>query len=72
MLAKLIRPLTLLHILLTRRLVLSSEKAVRVLAEPLCEFGHFIAEFADGLVVHVRLGDEFGKGDCVGVLRGFR
>lgn len=60
---KLIRPLAFLHILLARSLVLSSEEAVRVLAEPLREFGHLITEFADGLVVHVRLRDEFGEGD---------
>lgn len=59
----LVRPLTLLHILLARSLILSSEKAIRVLAEPLRKFSHLIAEFADGLVVHVRLGDEFGEGD---------
>lgn len=60
---KLTRPFTLLHIILARRLILSSEEAIGVFAEPLREFGHFVTEFADGLVVHVRLGDEFGERD---------
>ena len=61
--SKLIRPLTLLHIILARRLILSSEEAIGVLAKPLRQFGHLVTEFADGLVVHVRLGDEFGERD---------
>ena len=61
----LIRPFTLLHILLARRLILSREETIRVFAEPLREFGHLVTELADGLMVHVSLGDEFGKGDCL-------
>ena len=58
----LIRSLTLLHILLVRGLILCCEKAIGIFGQPLCEFRHFVTEFRDGLVVHVRLGDKFGEG----------
>lgn len=60
---KLIRPLTLLHIILARGLILSREETIRIFSQPLGEFRHFVTEFADGLVVHVRLGDELGERD---------
>ena len=58
----LIRSLTLLHILLARGLIFRRKETIGVFPKPLCEFRHFVTKFAHGLVVHVRLGDEFGEG----------
>jgi hypothetical protein len=40
------------------------EVVVGVLREPQREPGHLLAELADGLGVHVGLGDELGHFDC--------
>ena len=52
-----------LDIILAGRFVGGLEEAGGVFAEPLGQLVEFFSEAVDGLLVHVRLGDEFGEGD---------
>lgn len=63
-------PPRLIDILLTLALVIGNEVVLRMFAQPLGHFGEFLAETADGLGVHVCLGDEFGEGDCCWMMLG--
>ena len=51
----------LIDISLALRLVVGGEVVLGVLPEPLGHLGEFLAQAVDGLLVHVRLGDEFGE-----------
>lgn len=53
----------LLDVILAGGFVRRFEEAGGVFAEPLGQLVEFFAEAVDGLLVHVRLGDEFGQGD---------
>lgn len=53
----------LLDVILAGGFVRSFEEASGIFAEPLGQLVEFFAETVDGLLVHVCLGNEFGKGN---------